>query len=445
MRLPLTLNIQTGRKLADKTKDEIMNEVVELFGPGEIRAVQICYDIIRVTFLSQDVLKKAKESTGVHIFGIWCPILGGGPPVTVVNLFDYPFEETDEKIAEVFGAYGEVKRVRHQSFVSRSSVLTGTRLISLVLKSGHTLPRFIYIDGYNCRIWYRGQPLICNLCAIQGHKSANCPNKDKCRRCGAPGHFARACPNPWGVNPLVVVDPPAVPDDVRPPEPAAESAVGPSMDPIGDPPGGLPASSTVDIAVQGADPSGASTAAAVGAPDVSTDIENVFAQDLSDPFSSAIDSFGSQSILPAVEMESNKEISSGNMDESESIELNESDINLIELANETVNEIVNESNINEIVNETQDEVVLIEEDPGGGTSLGSGDLDAIRDEIAKCGTSADDEASVDPDAGWSLRKRFRDRAKAKDPLHHKSAAKVQKVRGKHSKLPAVLASKPTWR
>lgn len=132
MRLPLTLNIQTGKKLADKSKDEIMTEVVKLYGTVkcEIRAVQICYDTIRVTFLSQDIFKKAKESTGVHIFGMWCPILGGGPPVTVVNLFNYPFEEADEKIAEVFGAYGDVKRIRHQSYVSCSSVYTGTRLVS---------------------------------------------------------------------------------------------------------------------------------------------------------------------------------------------------------------------------------------------------------------------------------------------------------------------------
>ena len=54
------------------------------------------------------------------------------------------------------------------------------------------------MGGYLCRIWYRGQPLVCNLCSVQGHKSANCPNRDKCRRCGQSGHFARECPNPWG-------------------------------------------------------------------------------------------------------------------------------------------------------------------------------------------------------------------------------------------------------
>ena len=58
-------------------------------------------------------------------------------------------------------------------------------------------PRLVSINGYFCRLWFKGQPIICNLCNVQGHKSADCPNRDKCTRCGASGHFARSCPNPW--------------------------------------------------------------------------------------------------------------------------------------------------------------------------------------------------------------------------------------------------------
>ena len=190
MRLPRTINIQIGRKLSGKTKDEILSEIVRVF-PNGVLACQFGFDIIRVTFNNPEFFQRAKRNDGVHLFGMYCNILGGGPPATLVHLFDYPYEECENELEDVFKNYGEVKRVRHQSFSSNKDIFTGTRLISIVLRGN--LPRSVTINGYICRIWYRGQPLVCNLCAVQGHRSANCPNKDKCRRCGESGHFARAC------------------------------------------------------------------------------------------------------------------------------------------------------------------------------------------------------------------------------------------------------------
>lgn len=80
MGVPLTLNVQTGRKLVDKTKDEILTELGRVFGADRIRAVQVCYDTVCVTFDRNDVFLKAKENTGIYLFGLWCNILGGGPP-----------------------------------------------------------------------------------------------------------------------------------------------------------------------------------------------------------------------------------------------------------------------------------------------------------------------------------------------------------------------------
>ena len=117
-------------------------------------------------------------------------------------------------MGDTLKTYGTVKSVRKQTYISSPEIYTGTQLLSIVLTS--TPPRYITIDGYPCRLWYRGQPLVCNLCGVQGHKSAACPNRDKCRRCGQSGHFARNCPNPWG-NAAVAPQVPAVDDVEYPP------------------------------------------------------------------------------------------------------------------------------------------------------------------------------------------------------------------------------------
>ena len=106
-------------------------------------------------------------------------------------VFDFPFEEDDRSLEVAFEAYGTVKSVKKQTFLSNQNIFNGTRLVDVVLSG--VLPRFLIMDGYLCRLWYRGQPLSCNLCAVQGHRSANCPNKDKCRKCGKSGHFAGNC------------------------------------------------------------------------------------------------------------------------------------------------------------------------------------------------------------------------------------------------------------
>ena len=189
-----TVNIHVGRKLANKSKDEILEEVLTKFDPV---AVQQSLDVIRVTFRSEEDAVLARRENGIRLFGLWCR-MDGGPPATIIHLFDYPYEEDEELVKDFFSQFGFVKSVRSQKYLSKPDIYTGTRLIDLVLNS--TPPRTVLIGGYMCRVWFKGQPIICNLCNVQGHKST-CPDKDKCRLCKQPGHLARNCPNPWGTTP----------------------------------------------------------------------------------------------------------------------------------------------------------------------------------------------------------------------------------------------------
>lgn len=121
-------------------------------------ACQIRYES---PFGDSEHFKSAKENPGVYLFDMYCNILGGGHHTTMVHLFDYPYEEDDAAVKEVFSDFGEVKSLRQQSYVAKPNIYTGTRLVSFVLSGD--LPRFVSVDGYTCCIWYRGKPLVCYL------------------------------------------------------------------------------------------------------------------------------------------------------------------------------------------------------------------------------------------------------------------------------------------
>ena len=223
MRLPETLNVQVERKLVDKSKVEISKEAIRVFRTYRVVAVQLMYDVVWVTFKLVDGFQAAKRLDGVRLYGLWCSILGGGPPLTIMHVFDYPFEESDALVSSAFRDFGEVKKVKDQLSIADPEIFTGTRLVSMVLKTNS--PRSLLIGGYLCWVWYKGQPLICNLCSVQAHMSANCPNKDNCQLCGESDHFARQCCNAWGDSPQVVASAVnVVPSVVSPDPPASEVA-----------------------------------------------------------------------------------------------------------------------------------------------------------------------------------------------------------------------------
>ena len=216
---------------------------------------------------------------------------GGGPPLTMVHIFDYPAEFLDDPVKRVLSGFGDDKSIKHQKYIGRSGIETGTRLVLMAFRV--VPPHLVNIDGFFCRLWYKGQPLICNLCNLQGHKSVDCPNRDKCRRCGESGHFARSCPNAWSslrssnATPASVVDFPPLPPAPRPSvgEPSsAPAAVSLDIDNIVD----EACDSLLDDLSSSSVSSGDSDASSVedsptkgGAPDVNSNADSSFC-DLND-------------------------------------------------------------------------------------------------------------------------------------------------------------------
>ena len=88
------------------------------------------------------------------------------------------------------------------------NLCNGNRIVEMVLNE--ELPYFLSICGYQCRVWYRGQPIQCIVCRDFGHRAQSCPLSGRCRYCHHPGHKARECARAW------VQVPPTVPADVDP-------------------------------------------------------------------------------------------------------------------------------------------------------------------------------------------------------------------------------------
>jgi len=67
-----------------------MKEVVKVFDGLDIVVVQIAYEVVRVTLKNEDSFKTAMTNSGVRLFGLWCPMLGGGPPSPLYTFLTTP-------------------------------------------------------------------------------------------------------------------------------------------------------------------------------------------------------------------------------------------------------------------------------------------------------------------------------------------------------------------
>ena len=205
---------------------------------GQIDSIQVCPgEIIRVSFLDPQSKKSYEEAGSISFEDVCCQVLCS-TPVTHVLVYLFPFEGSNDHVKEALKYFGEIKEVKFQQWTNVPGVATGTRIVRMVRK--HEIPRNIVIDGVKCRVWYKGQPLVCNICS-NNHKAADCPLRGKCRRCHQAGHFVRACPKPVWYVPGREDNPPSA-SSVAPPSGEGSTPVGGNITVVPDEDGEVPVS-----------------------------------------------------------------------------------------------------------------------------------------------------------------------------------------------------------
>ena len=188
----------------------LLRECIDFDG---LSAIQFCpRGLIRVTFKNASDKDEFVRKGSLTLDGHELSVTPSDMLYSLVYVHYFPVEGDDSLIRDELGKYGDVISIKYQSFSGIPGLLTGSRILTMVLSD--PVPAEFRIDDYPVRVWYKGILPFCQICKISGHKAADCQFNGKCGRCGSPDHKAHACVWPWGQSavPMEVAVPEVVPD-----------------------------------------------------------------------------------------------------------------------------------------------------------------------------------------------------------------------------------------
>ena len=140
------------------------------------------------------------DEAGFIFFGDHrCEIVQSNP-TTFDLVYLFPFKGSNGHIREALKYFGEIKEVRHQQWINMLGIYTGPRAGRMVRM--HKITRNTVIGAINCRVRYKGQPLVCDI-RSDNHKASACPLKGKCGIVIKRGTLFASSPNLLGLSPVI--------------------------------------------------------------------------------------------------------------------------------------------------------------------------------------------------------------------------------------------------
>lgn len=192
---PCTLVVQFPAEVYRSSGESVvLPELLKSVDVPKVRCVQFIRNgLVRVTFT--DVAScDAALSSGVAFRGDRLPVSPVSARSRLVYLRDLPAEVPAPFVKAALSPYGTVHDVTAMEHSGYPGLLNGTRLVKVTLEND--IPSTVHIRGFDCRVWYQGQPQACAICRSYRHRVRECPLNGLCRRCHQAGHVARECREP---------------------------------------------------------------------------------------------------------------------------------------------------------------------------------------------------------------------------------------------------------
>ena len=171
-----TVTVQAPPELRRFTQASVLPSILDKIGKDAVNSIQFLPGgSFRASFSSRECKVMLEDRGRIVIGSHKCTIRATGPPQVDVYVHYYPFEAPDADIRGALSKFGQIKGLRYQTFPGYPDVKTGSRIIKMVVEK--EIPSQLSIQGFPCRVWYRGQPVRCNICREIGHMAASCPNR----------------------------------------------------------------------------------------------------------------------------------------------------------------------------------------------------------------------------------------------------------------------------
>ena len=192
---PCTLVLQFPAEVYRSSGESVvLPELLKSVDLSKVRCVQFIRNgLVRVTY-NDATTCDAAMSGGITFRGQRLPVSPVSARSRLVYVRDLPAEVPNPFVKTALCSYGTVHEVTAMEHSGYPGLLNGTRLVKVTLESD--IPSTVHIRGFDCRVWYQGQPQACAVCRSYRHRVRECPLNGLCRRCHQAGHVARECREP---------------------------------------------------------------------------------------------------------------------------------------------------------------------------------------------------------------------------------------------------------